>query len=148
MFIKMSKWLVILFLSLVAIAFFSSRVLDLSLAGEKKTAEKFIEKNSIHIVNMEIDVIRPLMTATYLSEFNSYENKKVIEQYVSLGKIKSYGGPIYYGSDTSLGGHSKNQRIFYFLIHVHFEHSDAEIKVSLLKSGDSFLIDKLRVKFY
>jgi hypothetical protein len=147
MFAKILKWSAIFVISLMVIAFVSSRILNISLAEDKKIAIDFIEKNSKYIVNMELDRIEPLLAPVYLSEFNSDTNKKAISEYLSHGKVESYDSPLYYGSDSTAGKRSENQKIFYFLIRVRFEKGVAEIKVSLLKSGDSFLIEKFNIKF-
>lgn len=132
---------------IVIMAFSFGAFVKFSVAEDKKMASDFAEKNALYIINMDYENIKPLMATDYLGEFNSDENQKVIRKYLSLGKIKSYDNPVYYGSDTTAGKYSKNQRTLYFLMLVHFESADAEIKISLLKSEDSFLINQLKITF-
>ena len=144
---KIAKWAGGIFIFLAISAYISGQFLNYSLKDDEKNSGEFIKVNAPYIVNMEIEKIVPLMEPTYLIEFNSNENKSLIGKYLLLGKAESYKGPIYYGSDTTSGEHSKNQRKLYFIILAHFNTGNAEIKVSLLKSGSSFLIEKISITY-
>ena len=145
MFTKIAKWAGILCISLAVAAYISDKLLNYSIKDDKNNSSEFIKIKAQYIVNMEIEKLIPLLEPKYLIEFNSNENKRSISKYLLLGKVKSYEDPIYYGSDTTVGKYSENQRKLYFLIVAHFNTGNAEIKVSLLKSDSSFLIEKISI---
>ena len=81
----------------------------------------------------------------FADSFQTERGRKVVTMFKKLGALKSHEKPQFFGSKRGVSIGEGAYDVVNFVVPAHFEAGDAQITLTLSKSGDKYLIHTINI---